>query len=998
MNGRPRRTIRDLLFGGGDDDLDEREIEETEGIREEASTEQGKTWDRPSLYVAVVERAINNIQETPGELGLLTDEEWRLLRSIGKLEYCSRFVLIRLLLRKPGRWYNMDSLKKYTGEVGSDGLEAAFEQLCSYKVLAPAEMDVHGNEIIDLTGDSDDEDSAQPVAGPSKLDEDQVRLNYFCRGEEDLPTLEGLRILNADRVKVLCKMMKIKHTKLNKDGMITALINHASTQSVLTLEPVTKSKGKGKGKARDGLCQTILPFSTAKIGPAQTAQLRKLMLNYVGKSIRVNPHLHTLMARLHIIWLRDTEYPESLFLSALLAGFKKRVYAEFQHVRDPDIWRTREQYLEYETGLRVEAEVDEMLKPEPKFQHAAKTPAPVLITPGLDFMRSLTTPARTPGVEADVPAPNDEEVPLDFDVVEDTPAQQKARLVKKIFEEHVLPKWTELVAAASAAAPDTVRKPGLERFEPGYVYTRIVRKCLAALATLKEFAFEKEILDSLLAQRFWRRRSRAKWYERRALLQMNYLYKNSDGTKDMDVLWEAREGIVEALEDDDTATIMRPKLIARLQRVEKTLKMTAVEKAKYDDVVLRKPDEVSFNAVRVWNQPDSIKLDGRLTVKGKENKTEDGPSNDIAKYFGAATEDADAPKAEGSNAAPKKQVPWHWTGKSLWQGKDGTCNVETRALQYYETHGFRGFHSETQILTTLFALLFWDIIFAPIPGAFETPWQTGPLDIGEDSFYYARRDCIEKRLAEIKDGRARTILEENDGRHREAKTCCIGVNWKMCGREELIEIVECLGGDVLSAICRLFCEDYGGRSSGVPDLIVWNSEKKECKFVEVKGPGDHPQENQKMWFDALLNAQCSVEICNVVDPKNKKKTKTKTAAKKTPKPRAKPMSSTSRGKARREAASVESEAEELEGSQVPVDIDLDGDEAWEPSTEMRDPLPPREGKRRRRANDDDDDELPLFTPPLDPEPSSSHHPPPALTRKRCAENLSTPGPSKKRKI
>lgn len=32
-------------------------------------------------------------------------------------------------------------------------------------------------------------------------------------------------------------------------------------------------------------------------------------------------------------------------------------------------------------------------------------------------------------------------------------------------------------------------------------------------------------------------------------------------------------------------------------------------------------------------------------------------------------------------------------------------------------------------------LLFWDIIFAPIPGVFETPYQTAPLDMRSDAFY-----------------------------------------------------------------------------------------------------------------------------------------------------------------------------------------------------------------------------------------------------------------------
>lgn len=69
----------------------------------------------------------------------------------------------------------------------------------------------------------------------------------------------------------------------------------------------------------------------------------------------------------------------------------------------------------------------------------------------------------------------------------------------------------------------------------------------------------------------------------------------------------------------------------------------------------------------------------------------------------------------------------------------------------------------------------------------------------------------------------------------------------------------------MSTICKLFCEDYKGRRSGGPDLFIWKTEQQLCKFVEVKGPGDTPQENQKLWFDALLRANAAVEICKVID-------------------------------------------------------------------------------------------------------------------------------------
>jgi hypothetical protein len=77
-----------------------------------------------------------------------------------------------------------------------------------------------------------------------------------------------------------------------------------------------------------------------------------------------------------------------------------------------------------------------------------------------------------------------------------------------------------------------------------------------------------------------------------------------------------------------------------------------------------------------------------------------------------------------------------------------------------------------------------------VQGAFETAFQDRPLDMNEDSFYYARQDLIEQRLLEIKDGMARSILEKHDDKHREKKTLCVGVQWDMCEKQDLLEIVE----------------------------------------------------------------------------------------------------------------------------------------------------------------------------------------------------------------
>jgi hypothetical protein len=113
---------------------------------------------------------------------------------------------------------------------------------------------------------------------------------------------------------------------------------------------------------------------------------------------------------------------------------------------------------------------------------------------------------------------------------------------------------------------------------------------------------------------------------------------------------------------------------------------------------------------------------------------------------------------------------------------------------------FCSIHSETRIITTLFGILFWDIIFLPIPGAFETPFQTAPLDMAEDSFYHARRDPIEIRLKELEDGQGEEIVKRVEAEHRARKTWCVGVDWELVEEGEIVEIVRVSAHSVMSRL------------------------------------------------------------------------------------------------------------------------------------------------------------------------------------------------------
>ena len=85
--------------------------------------------------------------------------------------------------------------------------------------------------------------------------------------------------------------------------------------------------------------------------------------------------------------------------------------------------------------------------------------------------RSRTTPLRTPNslrlTESPLCKNGKEKGVEDDEAVEEVSiGVQRARNVKKVFDEKVFPRWKELVAVKNESR-FIERTPGLERFEPG---------------------------------------------------------------------------------------------------------------------------------------------------------------------------------------------------------------------------------------------------------------------------------------------------------------------------------------------------------------------------------------------------------------------------------------------------------------------------------------------------------------------------------------------------
>ncbi|KAK0482662.1 VRR-NUC domain-containing protein [Armillaria novae-zelandiae] len=836
-----------LIFGGGlevEEELSDIEDE----IEELDATQRKEKSERPSTYVRVMEDMINEVDSY--ESHLLSEDEWSLIRLSGnEMKYHARYLLARLLCRKQNRWHSFNALHRYTSEIGEDGIRQAITDLAA--ALEPSEeakVRVEESEIIDLTLDEEEEDR-KPVAGPSRLATPHTQskdavfehvmedfdLSYFCKDESTMTLREILETLPADQVRALAKEAKVSPNGTKKENFVNALMKYSSTQASLPFQSPKKNKSRQTERYGDGYRQTVLCFAVP-CKETQEQRLKEMALNRLGRCVRLNYDFYRLVRRFSIIFYRSVHLPTDIFLPSLLSEFKKRIYPKYNATRTGQIWDSREAFLQYEEALYFEAELEAILENEEKELRASMSPK-----------RGTANLGKTP---RPVKADDDETV----DDVDDedwlSPQQMVAKAVREKVMNTILPRWRLCVAVKRAVKKEVHGedpRPGLDRFEPGYIYTRMVEKYARALGQLKEYEAEVETLDELLGQRFWRRGKRGSWYDRRALVEITYLSKvEGKKSKSRPKLKIAMEHLKDALRDEDTHLICRPGLFRRLQKVEKTLRVPEEQRSQCEGD-LKRPEEVIVHAERVKRSNNSLQLDQFGRPKGKENGA---PGSSKTKDGG--------------------KIP-SWIGKSLWRGeRNEEVNVETRTLQAYAEQGYKGFHSETRILTTIFGLLFWDIIFADIPGAFETKFQTAPLDIAEDSFYYARKELIQVRLREIEDGRATEILERHDRTYRPSKTWCVGVKWEY-PKDDLLEIVQCFKGESLATICHLFCEDYGGRSSGAPDLIVWKPEDRECKFVEVKGPGDRLQENQKLWCDALQRAEVEVQLCHVVDVYGKAK-------------------------------------------------------------------------------------------------------------------------------
>lgn len=173
----------------------------------------------------------------------------------------------------------------------------------------------------------------------------------------------------------------------------------------------------------------------------------------------------------------------------------------------------------------------------------------------------------------------------------------------------------------------------------------------------------------------------------------------------------------------------------------------------------------------------------------------------------------------------------------------------------------RVFYVENGLINSLFGLLCWSAVFAPIPNAFFHPFHTGPVDLQSPDFHQRREqqfgECLRQLDTDQYLSTIRQCFKEKAGVQSPF------VFWHLLTEELLDLALLCLPADHLKRCFERVLSDLKSNRAGMPDLIQFWPDQKTYRMIEVKGPGDRLQDNQLRWLDYCTKHQMPVAVCYV---------------------------------------------------------------------------------------------------------------------------------------
>lgn len=193
-----------------------------------------------------------------------------------------------------------------------------------------------------------------------------------------------------------------------------------------------------------------------------------------------------------------------------------------------------------------------------------------------------------------------------------------------------------------------------------------------------------------------------------------------------------------------------------------------------------------------------------------------------------------------------------------------TTSVEWALRQHWHTDEAPVFYTENALINSLFGLLCWPAVFAPLPGAFFHPFQSAPADLNAPDFVERRIALFAECLHALEDGRYRALILDRFASKQGRQSPY--VFWGALSEPLLQLALECIPAAHLRLLFARLLQAPVAHRSGLPDLVrFWPTRPpgQRYELVEVKGPGDKLQDNQIRWLQYFHTHGLPASVCHV---------------------------------------------------------------------------------------------------------------------------------------
>lgn len=188
-------------------------------------------------------------------------------------------------------------------------------------------------------------------------------------------------------------------------------------------------------------------------------------------------------------------------------------------------------------------------------------------------------------------------------------------------------------------------------------------------------------------------------------------------------------------------------------------------------------------------------------------------------------------------------------------------SIEGQALDWLKASGGEGWHLENNLPLGLAGLAFWQVVYAPVHGAFLNPYQAGPLDLFQEDFASQRKAMLASVKALLAEperfAQALTTIHKD-----KAGVVNHLVSWRHLDRYRLDRILETVPHGVLFPLACHVIENLWRARTGFPDLLVLYG-TRDYEFVEVKGPNDQLRPAQRAWFNYFEEHRCNARVLKI---------------------------------------------------------------------------------------------------------------------------------------